>query len=115
MPHLPDWLAAVVLARVHLGTAELAAARQWLAVFESNRERGGARKPSHVAADAQAQVFIFAERRFRFEPGQPLPQRRPLFDSVVRKAVEVPSEELVAADECVAHHRDTAGAIRFYP
>src|SRR5579863_9094132 len=43
MPHLPDRLAVFILADVHLGAAELAAARQRLAVFEGDSERGGAR------------------------------------------------------------------------
>src|SRR5579862_6556551 len=115
MPHLPDRLALVVFAHVHLGAAELAAARQRIAVSELDGERRAAREPSHVAADAHAHVFILAQRRARFELREPFPQRRPFFDSVVRKAVEVPSEELVAADERVAHHRDAAGAIRLHP
>src|SRR5882757_2849324 len=115
MPHFPHRLPRFVFANINFGAAKLAAAGKWSAAAERDREIVGAGKPSDVAANLYPQILVARECRLRFRRAEEFPQLGPFLDPLVRVAVEIPAEELVAADERLAHHRDTALAIRIGP
>src|SRR5258705_10048286 len=104
MPHFPHRLPRFIFANINFGAAKLAAAGERSAAAERDRKIVGAGKPSDVAANLYSQIFVARECRLRFRRAEEFPQFGPFLDPLVRVAVEIPAEELVAADKRLAHH-----------